>query len=171
MMTVPPQLTSSLPSFSYPASFRHPPPASSEHVAQLHQLQNKGLHDFVIYGTHSGHIYSGHAVVHCEIVHRSARVQTCQMVMVILELSTYNIGRIGRYQWFLSNHFGVGLILGLLIWIEVLAAGPEIHQPVEVCIGLLFFTSLIATKGNWEIADMTHPLLSLYYIHDYTWIC
>ena len=29
MMTVPPQLTSSLPSFSYPASFRHPPPASS----------------------------------------------------------------------------------------------------------------------------------------------
>ena len=28
-MTVPPQLTSSLPSFSYPASFRHPPPASS----------------------------------------------------------------------------------------------------------------------------------------------
>ena len=30
MMTVPPQLTSSLPSFSYPASFRHPPPASSK---------------------------------------------------------------------------------------------------------------------------------------------
>ena len=30
MMTVPPQLTSSLPSFSYPASFRHPPPASSQ---------------------------------------------------------------------------------------------------------------------------------------------
>ena len=29
MMTVPPQLTSSLPSFSYPSSFRHPPPASS----------------------------------------------------------------------------------------------------------------------------------------------
>ena len=29
MMTVPPQLTSSLPSFSYPASFRHLPPASS----------------------------------------------------------------------------------------------------------------------------------------------
>ena len=29
MMTVPPRLTSSLPSFSYPASFRHPPPASS----------------------------------------------------------------------------------------------------------------------------------------------
>ena len=29
MMTVHPQLTSSLPSFSYPASFRHPPPASS----------------------------------------------------------------------------------------------------------------------------------------------
>ena len=29
MMPVPPQLTSSLPSFSYPASFRHPPPASS----------------------------------------------------------------------------------------------------------------------------------------------
>ena len=28
MMTVLPQLTSSLPSFSYPASFRHPPPAS-----------------------------------------------------------------------------------------------------------------------------------------------
>jgi len=28
-MTVPPQLTSSLSSFSYPASFRHPPPASS----------------------------------------------------------------------------------------------------------------------------------------------
>ena len=28
-MTVPQQLTSSLPSFSYPASFRHPPPASS----------------------------------------------------------------------------------------------------------------------------------------------
>ena len=32
MMTVPPQLTSSLPSFSYPASFRHPPPASSSFV-------------------------------------------------------------------------------------------------------------------------------------------
>ena len=32
MMTVPPQLTSSLPSFSYPASFRHPPPASSIHT-------------------------------------------------------------------------------------------------------------------------------------------
>jgi len=31
MLTVPPQLTSSLPSFSCPASFRHPPPASSEH--------------------------------------------------------------------------------------------------------------------------------------------
>jgi hypothetical protein len=30
MMTVPPQLTSSLPSFSYPASFRHPAPASSK---------------------------------------------------------------------------------------------------------------------------------------------
>ena len=30
MMTVPPQFTSSLPSFSYPASFRHPPPASSQ---------------------------------------------------------------------------------------------------------------------------------------------
>ena len=29
MMTVPPQLTSSLPSFSCPASFHHPPPASS----------------------------------------------------------------------------------------------------------------------------------------------
>ena len=40
MMTVPPQLTSSLPffptplpSFSYPASFRHPPPASSNVLA------------------------------------------------------------------------------------------------------------------------------------------
>ena len=33
MMTVPPQLTSSLPSFSYPASFRHPPPASSVHLS------------------------------------------------------------------------------------------------------------------------------------------
>ena len=32
MMTVPPQLTSSLPSFSYPASFRHPPPASSTSI-------------------------------------------------------------------------------------------------------------------------------------------
>ena len=32
MMTVPPQLTSSLPSFSYPASFRHPPPASSIYI-------------------------------------------------------------------------------------------------------------------------------------------
>ena len=30
MMTVPPQLTSSLPSFSYPASFRHPPQQSEE---------------------------------------------------------------------------------------------------------------------------------------------
>ena len=29
MMTIPPQLTSSLPSFSYPASFRYPPPASN----------------------------------------------------------------------------------------------------------------------------------------------
>ena len=35
MMTVPPQLTSSLPSFSYPASFRHPPPASSESMSEL----------------------------------------------------------------------------------------------------------------------------------------
>lgn len=50
------------------------------------------------------------------------------------------------------------------ILFEALAAGPEIHH---WGIGLLFFTSLIATKGNWEIADMTHTLLSLYYIHDY----
>ena len=34
-MTVPPQLTSSLPSFSYPASFRHPPPASSDKPLEL----------------------------------------------------------------------------------------------------------------------------------------
>ena len=42
-MTVPPQLTSSLPSFSYPASFRHPPPASSicenQAFSILHQAQ------------------------------------------------------------------------------------------------------------------------------------
>ena len=35
MMTVPPQLTSSLASFSYPASFRHPPPASSFFLPSL----------------------------------------------------------------------------------------------------------------------------------------
>ena len=43
MMTVPPQLTSSLPSFSYPASFRHPPPASSHS-----RLQNLPSSSFVL---------------------------------------------------------------------------------------------------------------------------
>ena len=38
MMTVPPQLTSSLPSFSYPASFRHPPPASSIYILKLYYI-------------------------------------------------------------------------------------------------------------------------------------
>ena len=36
MLTVPPQLTSSLPSFSCPTSFRHPPPASSLHYNLKH---------------------------------------------------------------------------------------------------------------------------------------
>ena len=39
MITVPPQLTSSLPSFSYPASFRPPPPASSWHCKCKNQDQ------------------------------------------------------------------------------------------------------------------------------------
>ena len=48
MMTVPPQLTCSLPSFSYPASFRHPPPASSFDGDLLSHLLLGSIRDLLI---------------------------------------------------------------------------------------------------------------------------
>ena len=54
MMTVPPQLTSSLPFFSYPASFRHPPPASSHTVLKSLPGSQDGTQHFITLNMDSG---------------------------------------------------------------------------------------------------------------------
>ena len=76
MMTVPPQLTSSLPSFSYPASFRHPPPASS--VRQNTVQGNPGHSLNCLKRNISAHTLPQHAPMRCwkETMPRCAQLET-----------------------------------------------------------------------------------------------